>query len=121
MPVSIRVCAGTLSLLPTRTTLRTVIEQHVRREVEVYNSTQPDIFNGLVQPEESEQILNGFRMKTRRPLDAQVMLDRACHSFERNGFLALIDGRQVTELDQPLNLNPDSEIEFLKLVPLIGG
>ena len=52
-----------------------------------------------MQPEESEQILNGYRMKTKRPLDWEVQCRRAYSSFEKNGFLVLVDGKQVTELD----------------------
>lgn len=41
--------------------------------------------------------------------------------FERNGFLVLVDGRQVSELDERIELRADSEVEFVKLVPLVGG
>jgi hypothetical protein len=47
-----------------------------------------------VQPEESEQILNGFRVKTKRPLDWEVQCRRAYSSFEKNGFLVLVDGNK---------------------------
>jgi hypothetical protein len=33
----------------------------------------------------------------------------------------LVDGNQVAELDSPLDLHEDSEIDFIKLVPLVGG
>jgi hypothetical protein len=33
----------------------------------------------------------------------------------------LVDGKQVTELDLRLDLHEDSEIDFIKLVPLVGG
>lgn len=105
----------------TRTTLRELIRQRVRNEVEAYNATQPEVFRGLVQPEESEQVLNGFRLKVRRPLDHAVQFDRACRSFANNGFLVLINGVQITELDDEFELSPQCEVEFVKLVPLIGG
>jgi hypothetical protein len=50
-------------------TLRDLIRGRLQQEVERYNQALPEIFQGLVQPEESEPILNGFRMKTKRPLD----------------------------------------------------
>lgn len=101
--------------------LREIIRQRLHQEVERYNRALPEIFQGLVQPEESEQILNGFRMKTKRPLDFETQCRRAYQSFERNGFLVLVDGKQITELDAPLHLREDSEVEFMKLVPLVGG
>ncbi len=60
-------------------------------------------------------------MKAPRPLDWEVQFERACTSFERNGFLVLVDGRQVSELDERIDLLADSEIQFVKLVPLVGG
>jgi hypothetical protein len=42
-------------------------------------------------------------MKTRRPLDWEVQCRRAYSSFEKNGFLVLVDGKQVTELDSRLD------------------
>ena len=103
------------------TSARELIRSRVKQEVERYNQTLPEVFQGLVQPEESEQILNGFRMKAPRPLDWEVQNERACSSFERNGFLMLVNGVQVLELDEPLELREDSEVQFVKLVPLVGG
>jgi len=93
----------------------------VREEVERHNRSLPEVFCGLVQPEESERILNGFRMKTKLPLDWEVQFERACSSFERNGFLLIVDGRQATDLDERIELRTDSEVQFVKLVPLAGG
>jgi hypothetical protein len=89
--------------------------------VDRYNQTLPETFQGLVQPEESEQILNGFRLKTKRLLDWEVQCRRAYFSFEKNGFLVLVNGKQVTELDERFDLKENSEIDFIKLVPLVGG
>jgi hypothetical protein len=102
-------------------TTRELIRSRVQQEVERHNQNQPGVFRGLVQPEESEQILNGFRMKVQRTLDWKVQFERACSSFDRNGFLILVDGRQVSDLDESIALRADSEVQFVKLVPLVGG
>jgi len=104
-----------------RLTARELIGSRVRQEVDRYNQSLPEVFRGLVQPEESEQILNGFRLKTKRPLDSDAQIQRACSSFERNGFLLLVDGQQISELDAEIDLHSDSEVQFVKLVPLVGG
>jgi len=111
----------TVTVQQARTTPRELIRSRVRQEVERHNQSLPEVFCGLVQPEESEQILNGFRMRVKRPLDWVVQFERACSSFERNGFLVLVDGHQVTELDERIDLRAESEIQFVKLVPLVGG
>jgi len=103
------------------TTAREIIQSRVREEVSRHNESLPEVFCGLVQPEESERILNGFRMKARRPLDWEVQFERACSSFTRNGFLLIVDGCQATELDERIELRADSEVQFVKLVPLVGG
>src|SRR5579863_4057445 len=64
-----RTAAGGILLDAGPATLRDLIRGRLQREVERYNQALPEVFQGLVQPEESEQILNGFRMKTKRPLD----------------------------------------------------
>jgi hypothetical protein len=116
-----RSAAETVTLPQARTTTRELIRSRVQQEVERHNQSLPEVFYGLVQPEESEQILNGFRMKVKRPLDWEVQFERACSSFERNGFLVLVDERQVSELDEQIDLRADSEVQFVKLVPLVGG
>ena len=113
--------AETIALPQAGATARELIRVRVRQEVETYNQSLPEVFQGLVQPEESERTLNGFRMKTKRPLDWEVQYKGACSSFERNGFLVLVDGRQVSDLDERIELRQDSEVRFLKLVPLVGG
>src|ERR1700758_4136159 len=116
-----RTVAGGILLDAGPATLRDLIRGRLQQEVERYNQALPETFQGLVQPEESELILNGYRLKTKRPLDWEVQCCRACSSFEKNGFLVLVNGKQVTELDVQLDLHEDSEIDFIKLVPLIGG
>lgn len=116
-----RTSAEAVTLPQSTATARDLIRSRVRQEVERYNQTQPELFRGLVQPEESEQTLNGFRLKARRPLVWETQVERACASFERNGFLLLVNGRQVESLDEIIELRPESQIEFVKLVPLVGG
>jgi len=111
----------TIHLDAASSTVRELLRARVRQEVEHYNQTLPETFQGLVQPEESEKLLNGFRLKVKRPLDWEAQFHRACSSFEKNGFLILVDDNQVTELDELIELTPDSRVQFVKLAPLVGG
>ena len=45
----------------------------------------------------------------------------ALRGFERNAFLVIVDDRQVTDLDAEIRLAPDTDITFVRLVPLVGG
>jgi hypothetical protein len=75
----------------------------------------------LVQPTEAERTLNGYRLRERRRIDWQQQYDKALKAFQGNGFIILVDGRQLEELEDEIELRPDSQISFLKLVPLVGG
>lgn len=111
----------TLDVLTEHITVRELIRSRVYQEVDDHNRTLPERFNMLVQPEDAERTLNGLRMKKPRPIDFQKQYDKACEAFERNGFLLLVDDVQYDELDQPVTLKAQSDVTFLKLVPLVGG
>lgn len=110
-----------LSVQSATTTLRDLLRARIVAEVARYNADLPEVFVGLVQPEESEQLLNGYRLSHRHPLDAERHFQRACDSFAHNGFLVLLNGEQLMDLDQTVHLGTQPDLQFLKLVPLIGG
>jgi hypothetical protein len=53
--------------------------------------------------------------------DPEEQTARALESFSRNGFVVLVDDRQVDSLDRMIHLKMGTQITFLKLVPLAGG
>ena len=110
-----------LSDLTETMTLRDLIRRRVREEVEEFNREDMEVFRGLVQPTDAEADLNGFRLRKRRKLQWEAQSEAAIHSFESNGFLVLVGDRQVDELDEPLRLGIDTDVSFIKLVPLVGG
>lgn len=111
----------TLSLPTNQLTIRDLIRQRVEHEVAAYNAQQTEYYQGLVQPTAAEQTLNGYRMSRQRYVDAGAQVGRALAAFERNGFVILIDDRQVERLDDMVILGPATVVTFLKLVPLVGG
>ncbi len=113
--------ALTLELLNERITVRELIRSRVYQEVRDYNARQPEHFRGLVEPTDAERTLNGYRLRARRQIDWEQQYRRALAAFEANGFLVLVDDRQVTDLDESVALRHDSTVTFLKLVPLVGG
>ena len=102
-------------------TVRALLQARVSREVEVFNLHRPEVYRGLVQPEESERILNGYRVKVLRTLDPEHEFERAIQAFRTNGLLILAGKRQIESLDEEIDLSSVDQVEFLKLVPLIGG
>ena len=75
----------------------------------------------LVEPTQSERTLNGYRLRERRQLDWQEQFQRATEAFERNDFFVLVGPRQAERLDDEFEVKVDTEVSFVKLVPLVGG
>ncbi len=111
----------TLDVTTERITVRELIRSRVNREVRDYNLRQPEYFRGLVQPTGAERTLNGYKVRQGRKLDPEKQFEKAIESFHRNGFLILVNDRQVEELDDEIEVRPDTTVAFLKLVPLVGG
>jgi hypothetical protein len=107
--------------LPERFTLRELIRTRLREEVARYNLGPGKLFAGLVQPEGARQTVSGYAVDNPRRVDWQRQADVAIEAFGRNGFFVLVDGRQVTELDEELHLTGTTDVAFIKLTPLIGG
>lgn len=93
----------------------------VYQEVQDYNQCRKPVFQGLVQPGESEQTLNGFQLNKHRKVDWHQQFERACTAYEKNQVLVLVDDRQTETLDEVITLRRETNISFLKLVPLVGG
>ena len=111
----------TLDFLTERVTVRELIRARVYQEVTEYNATAAGLFRGLVQPTDGERTARGFRVRPHRKLDWQEQYDRALRGFAANGFLLLVDDRQLDDLDEEIELRHDTTVTFLKLVPLVGG
>ena len=113
--------AFVLDFLTERITVRELIRSRVYQEVKDYNTRQPEIFHGLVQPTDAEKALNGYKLRKPRQLNWERQFEKAIAAFLGNGFLILVDDEQVTELEEEIVIAPETAVTFLKLVPLVGG
>jgi hypothetical protein len=102
-------------------TVKDIIEARVWKEVDEYNNGLPEYFNGLVQPTNAEKTLNGYRLKERKPIDAEKQVYIALDAFTKNVYFILVHNKQVESLDQQVHLSATSNIRFVKLTPLVGG
>ena len=102
-------------------TIQGVIEMRVRKEVENYNNKMPEYFNGLIEPTDAEKTINGYKLKSKKPIDEEKQVYVALDAFQKNGFFVLVDNEQCTSLDQTITLTKDTTISFVKLTPLVGG
>jgi hypothetical protein len=111
----------TLNFPKNHISVRELIEARVREEVAHYNAAQPEVFNMLVQPALAERVLNGFKFKEKKKIIEREQYEKAIQAFDRNGFIVLVDDLQVESLDQIIEIEPETTVTFLKLVPLVGG
>lgn len=101
--------------------VKDIIKARVTAEVEAYNNKMPEYFNGLVQPNEAEKTINGFKLKQKRKIDAEKQCYTALDAFNKNAYFVLIDNIQADSLEQMIVINKNTEISFIKLTPLVGG
>jgi hypothetical protein len=111
----------TLECLTERMTVRELLRARIYQEVQDYNQKEPEYFRGLVEPTNAERVLNGYKLKAKRKIDWQEQYNRALQGFERNGFFVLVGDKQAENLDQEFEVKVDTEVSFVKLVPLVGG
>jgi hypothetical protein len=110
-----------LDCLTERLSVRELIRARIYQEVQDYNQKEPEYFRGLVEPADAERVLNGYKIKAKRKIDWEEQFKRAVEGFERNRFFVLVGDRQAEDLDEQFEVKVDSEVSFVKLVPLVGG
>ncbi|WP_299986901.1 hypothetical protein [uncultured Pontibacter sp.] len=104
-----------------RMSVKDIIMARVIWEVEDYNTRFPEFYQGLVEPTDAEKTLNGYKLRSRKLIDAEEQAYVALDAFQKNGFFVLVDDVQAESLEQEVILRSDTKISFLKLTPLVGG
>ena len=101
---------GTITLpgLPDGITLRQLIRWRVREEVAHYNLSPWRTLMGLVKPADPP----------RTPEDWQAQADAAIDLFLANGYIVLVNGMQVTDLETRIDLKRNPDVRFIRLTPL---
>ncbi len=120
-----------LRLVSERMTGREIIARHIAQEVTRQNEKRSAAWTGHrragsfmvgFEPHPAEQKLN-LAKPVRRPklLDPAAEHKAALAAFESNRMIMLLDDRQIEDLDAEITLRDNSEVTFLRLVPLVGG
>jgi len=127
-----------LRLASERITAGELIRRRVEAEIDELTAAEHGtsqavsarVATWLVVPSLRERALNGDRGNygpgTRGfveadKVDREAMVACALDGFARNRFVMFFDGQQVTDLEALLAVTPESQVRFLKLVPLVGG
>ena len=84
------------------TTVKEIIIARVEAEVKNYNKRLPEYFRGLIRPAQSEQVLNGYKMKTPKQIDIEKQTYIALDAFQKNAYFILIGNLQAESLQQEI-------------------
>jgi hypothetical protein len=113
--------------LAGETTLRELLSSLVREEVAGYEErreaqqvlrvlTPADLATGHT----TGRFRSGGRHTPPAPA-ADVAVARALEAFGDGLYFAVLDGRQIEDLDAPLHVTADSRLRLVRLVALAGG
>ena len=111
----------TLDCLTERMTVCELIRTRIYQEVRDYNRKEPEYFRGLVEPTDAERVLNGYKLKAKLKIHLEEQYQLALEAFKRNRFFVLVGDKQATGLDEEFEVKVETEVSFVKLVPLVGG
>lgn len=117
-----RLNSFTLESVDERMTVREIIRARIWQEVHEYNAArQIKAFQGLVHPVDAEIRLNRPRSEAFKAIEWETQYQLAIRAFESNGFFVIVGDRQAENLDETFDVKAETEIGFVKLVPLVGG
>lgn len=119
-PTGDKLRSFTLDHLAEQLTVREILRARIWQEVQDDHQQPDGIFRGLVQPVETERLLNNPKNAPRK-IDWEAQFQRACEAFAANGFFVLIGDRQAESLDEQFDIGVETEVQFVKLTPLVGG
>jgi len=110
-----------------RLTLRILLTQIVLAEVAAFHTRQEQrrLTKVLSRAEIEQKVLLGRvdmgGEDLNQEVDPQAAVANALQAFEDRIYFVFIDDVQQHKLDSEVMVNPDSEMMFLRLVPLVGG
>lgn len=100
-------------LMPLKDLILMRVEEEIRRMEKGIES------RFFAYQNREEKLLN----KPKKPElpDPEAAGYRALEAFQKQTYFVLIDDRQVQDLEEMIELRPDSKVSFVKLTPLVGG
>ena len=120
LPTGQRLSQVCLTLPPATLAVEELIAHKVRQEVEECLAHQRLSLSGeYLSPEE----LLRATESTARVMPGAVAdeIQRAQQAFAARAYMIVVDNRRVWTSDEMLTLHSQSQVEFIKILPLVGG
>ena len=120
LPTGQRISHVRLTLPVATLTVQELIAHKVRQEVEEFCTHQrPDVSGEYLTPEELLGVTTSVsRGVTGTALDVMA---RAQQAFIARAYMIVVDNQRVWEPNTLLTLRPETQVEFIKILPLVGG
>ena len=110
VPVSVTVPVAGLSV-------RDLIARKIEQEWTEYANQQRPGFSG--EAFSSEALLGAAPLAPRD--DSHEEVERAQQAFAAREFMIVVDDQRVCDPDEVLVVSPDTRVEFIKILPMVGG
>ena len=107
-------------------TLRTLIEECVRQEVQGYNQERvahtliPFLTPAAIQEQSETGKISFGAIENETPAKMEEALENAFLAFQDGLFVVMVDDTEIKDLDAQLHLNDASVISFIRLTFLAG-
>jgi hypothetical protein len=116
-----RLHSFTLESIEERVTTREIIRARIWQEVHEHNAEQRSGFRGFIQPLAEIGRTPGAETAGFKPIDWEAQYELALRAFESNGYFILVGDRQAESLDELFQVGAETEVSFVKFIPLVGG
>ena len=117
LPTGQRLSHVRLALPAARVAVRELIAHKVRQEVEECLNHQRSALSGeSLSPEE---LLGAVSIAMPGTVGDEIV--RAQQAFAARAYMIVVDNRRVWGLEDVLTLGPTTQVEFIKILPLVGG
>jgi hypothetical protein len=120
LPTGQRTSHVCLTLPVATLTVQELIAYKVRQEIEEFLAHQrPEVSGEYRTPEE----LLGVTTSASRGVTGTAVdeIARAQQAFTARAYMIVVDNQRIWEPDTLLTLRPETQVEFIKILPLVGG
>ena len=108
-----------------RLALRSIIALKVQVEVEKANRDRQKPLPLSVRYLTDEELLpsRGGTVEPARPreVDRDAEVAKALEAFGERRYFVVLDGHRLEDLDEVIALTPASKLQFVRILPLVGG
>jgi hypothetical protein len=119
LPTGQRLLHTRLTLSAATLTVRELIARKVRQEVAECAAGQRTGLSGeYLSP---EILLRTVSPGALAPGEVKTEIIRAQKAFAARDYMIILDNRRVFDLEEAVMLRPETQVEFIKILPLVGG